>query len=219
MAQTAGRDDGHLRASHADREQMIDTLKVAFAQGRLAKDEFDARIDQTLVARTYADLAAVVVRPPDEPAEAQLPLPASRPRLSNAARWAASGLITPAVIAAALAADSLHGGGGYAVAAYIVAFVYFVCWLSAGADMLWEWHSTSLPAARTCVRCAHTVASHRKRASCTVRVGSLKVWSRCPCAGYVPPGLSPETVTRTARPSPGRTQRTVDWTTCLSRRR
>ena len=40
---------------------MIDTLKGAFAQGRLAKDEFDARISQTLVSRTYADLAAVVV--------------------------------------------------------------------------------------------------------------------------------------------------------------
>ena len=30
-AATAGR--GHLRASHADREQMIDALKAAFVQG------------------------------------------------------------------------------------------------------------------------------------------------------------------------------------------
>ena len=37
----AGRD--HLRASHADREQVIGTLKAAFVQGMLAKDEFDLR--------------------------------------------------------------------------------------------------------------------------------------------------------------------------------
>ncbi len=36
-AATGGR--GHLRASHADREQAIGTLKAAFVQGRLAKDE------------------------------------------------------------------------------------------------------------------------------------------------------------------------------------
>src|SRR5690242_21901112 len=50
---------GHLRASHADREQVIGTLKAAFVQGRLAKDEFDLRVGQTLAARTYGDLAAV----------------------------------------------------------------------------------------------------------------------------------------------------------------
>jgi len=34
----AGR--GHLRASHADREQAVGILKAAFVQGMLAKDEF-----------------------------------------------------------------------------------------------------------------------------------------------------------------------------------
>jgi hypothetical protein len=44
--QTAADAGGHgrLRASHADREQTIDTLKTAFVHGRLDKDEFDARI-------------------------------------------------------------------------------------------------------------------------------------------------------------------------------
>ncbi len=50
---------GHLRASHADREQVIGTLKAAFVQGRLTKDELDARVDQTFAARTHADLAAL----------------------------------------------------------------------------------------------------------------------------------------------------------------
>jgi len=50
---------GRLLASHADREQVIDTLKAAFVQGLLTKDEFDLRVGQTLAARTYADLAAL----------------------------------------------------------------------------------------------------------------------------------------------------------------
>ncbi len=50
---------GRHRASDADREQVIDVLKVAFAQGRLTKDELDLRAGQALTSRTYADLAAV----------------------------------------------------------------------------------------------------------------------------------------------------------------
>lgn len=53
----AGR--GHLRAADADREHVIDRLKTAFVQGRLAKDELDARAGQALTARTYAELAAL----------------------------------------------------------------------------------------------------------------------------------------------------------------
>ena len=50
---------GHLRAAHADREQVIDTLKAAFIQGRLTKDELDLRESQTFASRTYGELAAV----------------------------------------------------------------------------------------------------------------------------------------------------------------
>lgn len=52
----AGR--GRFRASDADRDRVIDVLKAAFVQGRLTKDEFDARVGATLASRTYADLAA-----------------------------------------------------------------------------------------------------------------------------------------------------------------
>ncbi len=51
--------DGRLRASHADRELVIGTLKVAFVQGRLTADELDARVDQVYASRTYAQLAEV----------------------------------------------------------------------------------------------------------------------------------------------------------------
>ena len=50
---------GQLRASHADREYVVDTVKTAFVQGRLTKDELDVRVGQVLAARTYADLAAL----------------------------------------------------------------------------------------------------------------------------------------------------------------
>jgi hypothetical protein len=183
-----------LRASHADREQTIDTLKAAFVQDRLTKDEFDARIDQTLTARTHAELATVISDIPAGLVGTEPPRKPRRVRVNNAVKWGTSGFVTPAILAAAFAFGSLRGDSGYGAVAFVIAFVYFVCWLSVGADMLWEWYCMSLPTARMCVRCAHTAASHRAPASCAVRLGSLKLWRHCPCVGYVPPGLSPETV-------------------------
>ncbi len=84
----AGR--GRLRASHADREQAIELLKAAFVQDRLDKDEFDARVSQAFVSRTYAELAAVTADIPAEPVAAG-PVPASVPArtLARAARRSA----------------------------------------------------------------------------------------------------------------------------------
>jgi len=196
---------GYLRASRADREQVIDALKVAFVQGRLTKNEFDARIGQTFAARKHADLAAVTADMPAGLARAQPPRqPPRQPsrRLSNAVRWGASGSVTPAILAVAFVVASLRGDGGYGAVAFLIAFVYFLFWLSTGADMLWEWHCMSLPGTRMCVRCGHTAASHRAPASCAAGLGSLKLRRRCPCAGYVPPGISPETVGLRLLPSP-----------------
>jgi hypothetical protein len=53
----AGR--GHMRAAQADREQAITVLKAAYAQGRLTKDELEARAGQAFASRTYAELAAL----------------------------------------------------------------------------------------------------------------------------------------------------------------
>jgi hypothetical protein len=64
------------RASHADREQVIELLKSAFVQGRLAKDEFDVRVGRVLASRTYAELDAVTA---DIPAGmAAVPSPQTR---------------------------------------------------------------------------------------------------------------------------------------------
>ena len=73
-AAAAGR--GRLRVSHADREQVIGTLKAAFVHGMLAKDEFDLRVSQAFASRTYAELAALTADLPAEPTAAQPPKPA-----------------------------------------------------------------------------------------------------------------------------------------------
>jgi hypothetical protein len=68
---------GRLRASHADRDRAIETLKTAFVQGRLTKDEFDQRVSHTLAARTLAELATLTA---DLPAGLAVPPP---PRASG----------------------------------------------------------------------------------------------------------------------------------------
>ena len=63
---------GRLRASHADREQVIHALKAAFVQGRLNKGELDMRVGQALASRTYAELEVITA---DVPAGVSAALP------------------------------------------------------------------------------------------------------------------------------------------------
>jgi len=94
----AGR--GHVRAAHADREHVIDMLKAAFVQGRLTKDELDARAGRAFTARTCAELAALTAdipagpsaRPPRQPARAQNRTARTHP-VRNAAIGSVSWLI------------------------------------------------------------------------------------------------------------------------------
>jgi hypothetical protein len=79
IAAAAVQGDGRLRASHADREQLIEALKVAFVQERLAKGEFDLRVGQAFAARTHAELAAITADIPAEPPAATEPAPAKPP--------------------------------------------------------------------------------------------------------------------------------------------
>ncbi len=53
-------DQGALRASHTDRDQIVELLRVAAGDGRLSAEELDERLDLALAARTYAELAALV---------------------------------------------------------------------------------------------------------------------------------------------------------------
>jgi len=62
-----------MRAAAADRDRTLDVLTAAYGEGRLTKDEFDARSGRALSARTYADLAAVVADLPAGPASGLVP--------------------------------------------------------------------------------------------------------------------------------------------------
>jgi hypothetical protein len=71
---------GSLRASDADRDQIVDRLRKASAEGRLAAHELEARVTTALRARTYAELESTVS---DLPA-------AGRTTSPSAAGWAVS---------------------------------------------------------------------------------------------------------------------------------
>jgi uncharacterized protein DUF1707 len=64
---------GRMRTSRADREQAIETLKEAYVQGRLTKDELDERLDRALVPLTHAELTALTDDLPDGLAAARRP--------------------------------------------------------------------------------------------------------------------------------------------------
>jgi hypothetical protein len=51
---------GQMRAADADRDRAVSFLTTAYTEGRLDKDEYDARLESALGARTYADLDRVV---------------------------------------------------------------------------------------------------------------------------------------------------------------
>ena len=49
-----------LRASHEDRDKVVEQLRVAAGDGRLTADELDQRLELALNARTYGELAKLV---------------------------------------------------------------------------------------------------------------------------------------------------------------
>jgi Domain of unknown function (DUF1707)/Domain of unknown function (DUF4190) len=59
-----------LLASDADRDRAVELLKQAFTEGRLTKDDYDARAGHALAARSFADLDRVLAGLPSPPAPA-----------------------------------------------------------------------------------------------------------------------------------------------------
>jgi hypothetical protein len=115
---------GRLRASHADREQVIGTLKVAFVQGRLTEDELDARAGQVYASRTYAELAEVTA---DIPVGLTRVQPARDPwRAAKAACGVVYALILPGLFTlAVLPGGSASTTNGEVVASFAVAYTVF----------------------------------------------------------------------------------------------
>ena len=64
-------DDGvaraELRASHEDRDRVVELLRVAAGDGRLTAEELDERLEVALTARTYDQLNALVKDLPAAP--------------------------------------------------------------------------------------------------------------------------------------------------------
>ena len=124
-------DRGHLRASHADREQVIGVLKAAFVQGRLAKDELDMRVGQALASRTYADLAALTA---DLPAGLARTQPVRKPARAKARPTAIVAVILcPAgIYASAGVVHAVLIGNERLLIALMPVFISFVVWMVAG---------------------------------------------------------------------------------------
>ena len=68
---------GQLRASHQDRDRVVEVLRVAAGDGRLTAEELDQRLEAALTARTYAELAVLTtdLPAPGLPAAAGAPGP------------------------------------------------------------------------------------------------------------------------------------------------
>jgi len=105
-AAAAGR--SRLKASDSDRDRVLDMLKAAFAQGRLTKDEFDARVGQTLVSRTWGDLTALTADIPAWPIPRLVRKPA-RPPSSQPAHAVVKAVACAIVAMSAVALAGMPG--------------------------------------------------------------------------------------------------------------
>ena len=118
-------DHGRLRASHADREQVIELLKTAFVQGRLTQDEFGARVGRVFASRTYAELADLTADLPVEETEARAPFEhaRARPRLSTGTAISAGAFAMIAALAGLMAAMIIDSAIGVFSATVSIAII------------------------------------------------------------------------------------------------
>ena len=102
---------GRMRTSRADREQAIDTLKEAYVQGRLTKDELDERLGRALVPLTHAELTELTDDLPNGLAAARGPRRAdqdtTRPRDGNRAEARVLATLVAGVMLVALVGNGI----------------------------------------------------------------------------------------------------------------
>lgn len=125
-AAAEGRSHGDLRAGHADRDQVIGTLKAAYVQGRLTEDELDPRVEQVYASRTYAELAEVTADIPDELTRAR---PPRDPWRATKVAW---GVVYALILPGLMTLVALPGGPAPLTAREVViysAVVYAVFWV------------------------------------------------------------------------------------------
>jgi hypothetical protein len=112
---------GHMRASDADRDRVVDALKAAYVYGLLTREELAARTGQALAARTYTDLAAVTALLAERHLAAAAPVmnPPAGKRISRKAVVFGAGAV---VLPPALAAAFLTFYGGFIIL-FLVTFI------------------------------------------------------------------------------------------------
>jgi Domain of unknown function (DUF1707) len=63
-----------LRASHEDRDRVVELLRVSAGDGRLTAEELDERLERAMTARTYGELAGLVADLPAAGSVASAPV-------------------------------------------------------------------------------------------------------------------------------------------------
>jgi hypothetical protein len=107
-----------IRASDADRDQILAQLSEHYQAGRLTTAEFDERSSQALGARTVGDLAGLMTdlpAGPGSPGALGTPGPAQAPArqrgLGLPAAWAVLAVVGVVAVVAVLS-HGWHGSGG-----------------------------------------------------------------------------------------------------------
>ena len=127
-----------MRASTADRDRAVELLTRAYTEGRLDKDEHDARVERAMTAATFAELDAVVV---DLPGGAPVvPVPMAPPPMARTNSLAITSMICgiaqfmfgplatiPAVVCGHMARSQIRRtgeqGAGMALAGLILGWI------------------------------------------------------------------------------------------------
>jgi hypothetical protein len=137
-----------MLAAAADRERTMDVLKAAFGEGRLTKDEFEARAARAMTARTYGELSAVVADLPAGPGPvASFPPGYYPPAVRTPTNGAAIGALAcgiaefftlglaaiPAVILGHMARGQIkrtgERGDGMAIAGLVLGYLGIIGWV------------------------------------------------------------------------------------------
>ena len=69
-----------LRASHDDRDRVVEVLRVSAGDGRLTAEELDQRLELALTARTYGELAKLISDLPASGSVVSAPATAPKPK-------------------------------------------------------------------------------------------------------------------------------------------
>jgi hypothetical protein len=131
--------DDPIRASDADREVVVATLREAYTAGRLTLDEFDERTTAAYESKTWGELRKLTADLPSQPILGSdvpgrlfrppgpdAPLPSHPPRASLSSprrRGSPIPFLIPLVVWIILAMHTASGGGAAVVVALLVGTV------------------------------------------------------------------------------------------------